>query len=366
MQRMIEHQAEPEKKRMLFLSHVLPDPTGNWHEARTWQWLKVASTVHDIDLFCMVKGNTHYQQWLRVNQLATPVLVTKRRFFGKAAPHQLIDANDAYDLCFASHVDLIRWMERTQSARRVVDIATSTAMLQTAAHSRNRKTRRAMELLRNEVDLIATDHRGEQSLPKSALSRLAVVPTCIDFTGMTHEAGNASGDQTLIHQNPPRLYVDANSIEGRRWFKHRVLPVIRQMVPDCVVEAGSPQRSFAGRSTRPNAGDVVVAIPDRDSREGVWSAYRALAQEQALVADAKTLTTTSAKHGEHLLLSRSIEEWAGNCVQALQSTTLRMGLALRGRQWIEQARNLARTSDRVIEALTGRPLALNVGMRTAA
>jgi sugar transferase (PEP-CTERM/EpsH1 system associated) len=196
---------------------------------------------------------------------------------------------------------------------------------------------------------------------------LAVAPNGVDTARFPFARGPRDPGRVIFTGN---LGYFANA-DAVRWFATRVLPLVRRSLPAVRFEVvgARPPRALQ-RLARAAGIDLVGPVPDVGAR--LRSAQAAVAPLQAGAGQSnKTLEALASgtpavvsplaaaglevRHGEHLLVAATAEDFAVELVRLLGDAALRERLAAAGRRLVESAYTWERSVER-LEAIYARAL----------
>jgi sugar transferase (PEP-CTERM/EpsH1 system associated) len=200
-----------------------------------------------------------------------------------------------------------------------------------------------------------------------APAKVAVVPNGVDTARFPFGPGPREPWRVVFTGN---LGYFANA-DGVLWFATRVLPLLRRSWPAVRFEVvgARPPRSLR-RLARAGAIDLVGPVSDvgerlRAARAAVAplqagsgqsnKTLEALASGTPVVVSPLAAAGLEARHGEHLLVATSAEEFAAALARLLQDEALGDRLARAGRDLVESAYTWERSAER-LEAVYARAL----------
>lgn len=174
-------------------------------------------------------------------------------------------------------------------------------------------------------------------------SEVSVIRNAVDMEG--YEPLPAEGREGLVFTGAMSY---APNREGLLWFVERVLPRVRERVPDALLRVtGDPGAiQLAGYEgvevlghvddVRPWIGGAAVAVVPTLSGGGTrLKLLEAMAMETAVVATSKGAEGLQVEHGRHLLLADDPRELAEATVRLLLDPGFRRRLARAGRRLVE-------------------------------
>lgn len=359
------------KPDLLLLSHCFPEATGNAARARAWQLLKLASATHRVWLAAIADGDVMLEHWRRAGTLADRIVLETTRplaslaglacsFIDPTARERWASSNvltdtirrwqsDArFDAVLCTHRSLWSHIDAVPSAMTLCDLSSPRPLGDRARSAVARHERSIAE----RADIVMTSAGTEAHRLAGAASRRLIVPEGIDLThfGDEHiqrtinEPGDASRARLVIGGHG-----GSRDAAFRGWFRDRVMPAVREAVPD--VELASARSRHDARWAS------VIVCPDSEPEAGRWPILTAMAISKPVVTSAEAATGWNVKHGEHLLLSRDKDDWARNCIDSLRSAALRADLTRRARAFLERHCLVERTGrDLLLTLEAGRRL----------
>jgi hypothetical protein len=209
--------------------------------------------------------------------------------------------------------------------------------------------------------LTISEHEGADVL--SELAPTQVLPQGIDL-GYYADLHDHVSEATPGKRSRVLMHVDNEHRSDRRctqWFVRDVWPNIVAQAPEARLEL---TRSHGFRPLSALRQASIVAAPHNRPASARFPVLQAMAMHRPVIASARAMGQAGARHGEHLLLSRSTREWVDCCVAALRSATIRTRLAHGARAFVERHGPIAQTGRLLLETLRGPQGA--AGLRQAA
>lgn len=201
---------------------------------------------------------------------------------------------------------------------------------------------------------------------------VAVVPNGVDSARFPFGRGPREPGRVVFTGN---LGYFANA-DAVRWFASRVLPLLRRSAPAVRFEVvgARPPRSLR-RLARTGAFEIVGPVEDvgarlRAARAAVAplqagagqsnKTLEALASGTPVVVSPLVAAGLEVRHGEHVLVAGSAEEFAAAVARLLEDAALAERLAAAGRALVESTYTWERSGDR-LEAVYARALTAAAG-----
>lgn len=260
-----------------------------------------------------------------------------------------------------AHAQLIRTAPVAQALNgvpRVLDLIDALSLNMSRRASRERGVRRRVVALearrtaRYERDVIADFHRVIVSSDVDAAvigrgEQVSIVPNCVDAETHPFQAGRRDACTVIF---TGRMGYHPN-VDAALWLAEEIFPVILREAPAArLVIAGAdpapdvlrlarlPGVSVTGRvpSMQERLLSATVAVAPLRSGSGMQlKVLEAMALGTPVVATPFAVGGLRARHGEHLCVAESAEEFAWHVVRLLANPLLALHLSRQARQLIE-------------------------------
>jgi len=394
--------------RVLLLTQVLPYPPNSGPQVKTWNVLKHLTRRHDVTLVSFVRGDQS-EAVSRLARLCTQVhtvpinrsrrrdlldlarsVISRRPFViardDRDDMRRLVDelsANNHFDVVHADQLNMAQYALRVPGARRILDAHNALWLAtQRLCHSlpagpaKLLAAREWRQLHRYEGSIaavfdtvLAVCETDKQALLQAAgrALRIHLVPIAIDTDEVRLLVRHPDADRILHLATllwPP-------NVDGLLWFLRDVLPRVQARRPQVgvdVVGLGPPSavRAAARADTHVQVTGYVADLKpfvDRAAvmvvplRAGAGMRVRilnGLAQGLPIVTTSIGCEGIAAVHERHLLIADTPEAFAESVVRLLTDQVLARGLALNGRQLVEEeydCRSVFRQLDEVYAAV---------------
>lgn len=390
----MEMKGQAERPNLLLICHCFPDALGNTGRSRAWQLLRLASRWHRVHVACLWDGPVNLSQWRDVNLLAERIALEpvslRQRAVGRSVGAVNGPEGDAarwrhsleglieglcqrarFDVVICTHPALWEQAMCVDARKRVCDLHVPRSLLMRrraelhsglwgAWYRRQARLYDRMERsLADRCDILTLSRRYRGTRFPGDRGRMVLLPHTIDLSRFElavppeppEEAGGGMGDGRVP---PPRLVVHADwSHRPARWalgrFTRRVWPEVKRAVPEaqlCHTDAASPPEAL---HTLQEASVVVSTVADPDTAR--VPILQAMAMRRAVIAPLSAADQLGARHGEHLLLTRSVDEWAQLCIQSLRSASMRLELSRGAREFVERYCPFEESADEFVRAI---------------
>jgi glycosyltransferase involved in cell wall biosynthesis len=378
------------KKRILFLTHVLPYPLDAGAKVRAYYMLRHLAQRHSVTLFSMVRETDpesaadHLAEFcddvgtmlirrsiaddvralLASLRTGLPVLIVRDRLPAFRACIQRLVQDKTFD---AIHVDQIKTAQHVEGLTdlpRLMDMHNvyyemieGMARLATSPWRRWLLRREARTMARyegracgvfNEIISVTEDNARRLRDMTGGARRVTAIPICVDPTQTPMIAPSDEARDLLCLG---AMFYPPN-VDGVLWFVRDILPKIRTQVADVRLRIVGPRpdrailRAAAGDSLIQVTGHVEDLTPHWAATAAAVVPLRAGSGMRVKILDAMArgipVVSTrlgaegiSARHDEHLLLADSAAELASSVVRLLRDVDLRRRLARDARRLVE-------------------------------
>jgi glycosyltransferase involved in cell wall biosynthesis len=377
------------KKSVLLLTQVLPYPPDSGPKVKTWNVLKYLAQHHEVTLVSFVRGDQsadikHLQPYCK----AIHTIEMKRskwkdgvamlRSFLTGQPwmmvrddrtdmRELIDKlrNDQhFDIAHADQTNMAQYAERVKCAHKVLDAHNALWLLYKRLSKTMTSSAQKLLLMRDwrllkkyegricrEFDgLLAVSAEDHAALEEAAGQKLesVVVPIAVDTDEVAYVQRSKDANH-ILHIGT--MYWPPN-IDGIKWFVQEVYPLIRAKRPTAqfdVVGARPPQDLTAlnaqglGINVTGYVEDPLpylqeaglMVVPLRAGGGMRVKILNALSQGLPIVTTTIGCEGIAVKHGEHVLIADTPEDFAYSVLMLLENKLLADELGQKGRALIQ-------------------------------
>ncbi len=380
------------KPALLMLSHCVPDAIGSVARGRAWELLRLASQTHRVHLAAIVEAPVDLAQWRALKQETADMALQMRHpitclidharqrlgaALSPAAAHTDVlrqptwqwQAKTEFDVVVCTHPQLLAVARQLPARLVLCDMrsrldtitATDTRKAQRQLRQIRDRLAHALDAFRAPVTLVVSPEAGATALMDDLAPTLCV-PEGID---LSYYMDGALLDDSTDAEPRVLLHADGRDRGSRRqieWFVRKVWPRVREAVPHARLQETHAARLRPTSALR-QASVVAALQPQPASR---FAMLQAMAMHRPIVAAAPAAALTGARHGEHLLLSHTVDEWVSHCREALRSASVRMQLARAARSFVELHGPISRTGKPILQALRTPEPAVLTPLRHAA
>jgi glycosyltransferase involved in cell wall biosynthesis len=376
--------------RVLLLTQVLPYPPDSGPKIKTWNVLKYLARQHQVTLVSFVRGDQSSEvEHLRPYCEAIYTIPMKRGLIGdglamlrsllsnqpwmmvrddRRAMHQLLSrlaSEKPFDIAHADQLNMAQYAQPISGAKKVLDAHNALWLLYKRLANTMRPgpkkwlLERDWRLLKTyegnicrEFDgVLAVSEEDKMALLEASgqTKPITVIPIAVD----THELQPVQRLPEANHILHIGTMFWPPNIDGIEWFLHEIFPLIRAERPDIhfdVVGARPPQHLLdlnqqnIGVNVTGYVKDAhpylqqagVMIVPLRAGGGMRVKILESLAQGMPVVSTTLGAEGIAVKHGHHLLIADTPEQFAQAVIKILADRSFADFLGKSGRELIER------------------------------